>query len=116
YWAVRVLPGQLGLPSELGVAFITATTSLTAWLEATLLRRAVTREVGPLSPPPTWRVWTAAVVAGGGGLAAKMALTASFGARTISEPLGHILPPADATALWCSTLVLGVFGGAYLAL
>jgi putative peptidoglycan lipid II flippase len=82
YGAVRLLPTALGLPAELGVAFITGTSGLVAWLEYALLRRALAREVGDvgLSPARVLVLLGCAGAAGASALGFKLALTWRFGA------------------------------------
>lgn len=97
YYAVRILPGQLGLPEHLGAVFITVTTGVTAWLEMELLKRALARELGgvPGVAPQLLRVGVAALVAGEGTLGAKAWLTATYGASTgtSAEWGGAVLAP-----------------------
>jgi putative peptidoglycan lipid II flippase len=115
YYAVRILPGQLGLPVDLGVVFITVTTGVTAWVEYTLLRRALTREIGmvPLNRSQTVRVWAAALVAGAASLGAKVALTSRFGAREVGEWGGTVLAPPALPVLPTSLGLLGLFCALY---
>lgn len=118
YYAVRILPGQLGLPANLGVVFITVTTGFTAWLEMLSLRRALRAHIGdiPRQGGQLARVWAAAVVAGVGTLGLKVALVDLFGAREVSEWGGSFLPPPNLPVLLTSTALLGVFGVVYLGL
>lgn len=117
----------LGLPSELAVVFLTLTTSVTAWLEMSLLRRAVAARLGgvPSITGRLVRLWGAAFAAGALALAAKVALTSRFGARpqALEEWGGGFLPfPAvpklevwrfELSTLATSTALIGVFGVAY---
>ncbi len=81
YWAVRILPGQVGLPDHIGAVFITVTTGATAWLEMTLLRRALAKELGGV---PTIRgrlvvLWGAAAVAAAVAVGLKVLLVSRLG-------------------------------------
>lgn len=117
YWAVRILPGQLGLPEHLGAVFITATTGLTAWVERLLLARALSRELGTM--PSTLRasakVWGAALVAGAVTLGVKVALGAKFGTveAVASEWGGALFAPVALPRLVVSLGLLGLFCALY---
>lgn len=117
YYAVRVLPAQLGLDAELGVAAITATTGVSAWLEATLLRRALTRRLGrlPQLGPIVAKVAVAALAAGAVGLGVKWALGAwlGFDAQAPGEWGGPLPLPPLGSPLLVAPVVLGSFGLAY---
>ena len=55
WWsAVRML-GALGVPQEIGLVGITATTGVAAWIEYALLRRAPSRRIGRTGPDPAAR-------------------------------------------------------------
>src|SRR5690606_17069194 len=56
------LPGLLGFPEYLGGAFITLVSGLVAWLEASLLRRRLVQQVGPMGLPRGYllRLWAGA--------------------------------------------------------
>lgn len=117
YYAVRILPGQLGLPGHLGAVFITVTTGVTAWVELTLLRRALRRELGAL---PSIRgqlvkVWGAALAAGVVTLGLKVLLGAQFGtvAQVTAEWGGGVLAPPQLPRVPVSLALLGLFGGLY---
>ncbi len=124
YWAVRILPGQLGLPEDLGAVFITLTTGVTAWLEMTLLRRALTKQLGGVALPSArvGRLWGAAFLAGGVAVALKVALGQRFGTNALvaQEWGGAVLPPPLLPVLPTSVGLLGVFcvvyGGVTVAL
>ncbi|MCY1003484.1 murein biosynthesis integral membrane protein MurJ [Myxococcus sp. MISCRS1] len=75
------LPGWLGLPSELGALGLTLASGLVAWLESYLLRRKLTRQLGPVGVPPGLlpRLWGAAVIAGLLALGVKLGLAAVLG-------------------------------------
>lgn len=117
YYAVRILPGQLGLPEHLGAVFITLTTGVTAWLEMVLLRRALRRELGqlPSIARPLAKVWVVAALAGAVVLAIKAWLGAKFGVQTgvESEWGGALLAPPDLPRLSASLGLLGLFAGLY---
>lgn len=93
------LPGALGFDVRWGVAGITAAAGIAAWVEFALLRRALHRRIGavPLPRGPLVRVWAAAIVAAGAGVAVKVAL-------------GALHPIALAA------VVLSVYGTAYVLL
>ncbi len=117
YYAVRVLPAQLGLGAELGVAAITATTGVTAWLEMVLLRRALAQRLGrlPNPGPIVAKVGVAAVIAAAVGLGVKWALGAwrGFDAQAPGEWGGSLPLPPLASPLLVAPLVLGSFGVVY---
>jgi putative peptidoglycan lipid II flippase len=117
YPAVRWLPAQLGLPSELGIAFVTVTTSLTAWLEMTLLRRSVHRVLGTVVSVGRFqmRLVLAGASAAVAAMALKALLVAAFGADTqaLSEVGGTWLPPPAAHPAACAIGCLGVFALVY---
>lgn len=94
-----VLPGLLGIDSKWGVAGLTVSGSVGAWIEYALLRRALTRRIGAGGLPAglLTKLWGAALAAGALGFA---------GAIT--------LPVAHPVAL--GVLVLGLYGVAYFAL
>jgi putative peptidoglycan lipid II flippase len=113
YYAVQVLPGQLGLPAHLGAVFITVTTGLTAWLERGLLRAALQRELGELSS--TWRatakVWGAALVAAAVTLGVKVWLGQQLGTveSAASEWGGATFAPVALPRLVVSPGLLALF-------
>lgn len=115
YYAVNILPGQLGLPAHLGAVFITGTTGFTAWLEMTLLRRALAKELGalPSTASHQLKVWGAAVTAGLIALGVKVQLAKSFGAVSVEEWGGSWFAPAALPRLPVSLGLLALFGGAY---
>jgi putative peptidoglycan lipid II flippase len=115
YYAVRVLPGQLGLPEHLGVVFITVTTGFTAWVEMLLLRHALKADLGeiPRQGGQLARVWGAAMVAGVVALGLKVWLAASFGAREVAEWGGSVLAPPKLPVLVTSAGLLGLFCAVY---
>jgi len=117
YYAVRILPGQLGLAAHLGAVFITVTTGVTAWLEMELLKRALSKQLGgvPGVAPQLARVGMAALVAGAGTLGAKAWLSATYGASTTvsAEWGGAVLPPPALPVLPTSLALLALFGLLY---
>lgn len=115
YYAVQVLPGQLGLPTHLGVVFITVTTGFTAWLEMLLLRRGLKVHLGELPGQggQLARVWGAAVSAGVLTLGLKVWLASVFGAREVAEWGGSVLAPPQLPVLVTSLGLLAVFCALY---
>ncbi|MFZ5444952.1 MAG: murein biosynthesis integral membrane protein MurJ [Myxococcota bacterium] len=117
YYAVRIFPGQVGLPEHLGAVFITVTTGLTAWLEMTLLRGALRRELGglPSIAAQLGKVWPAALVAGALTLGLKAWLGARFGTveSVASEWGGTVLAPVALPRLPVSLGLLAVFCALY---
>jgi len=120
YYAVRILPGQLGLPAHLGAVFVTVTTGVTAWLEMTLLRRALSEELGTL---PSIRsrlvvLWGVAIASAGVAVGGKILLTSHFGPMkgVEAEWGGAVLAPPALNARLVGVGLLGVFGVLYFAL
>jgi putative peptidoglycan lipid II flippase len=117
YYAVRVLPRQLGLPAHLGAVFITLTTGVTAWLEMESLKRALSRRLGemPGVAAQLGKVGVAALIAGAATLGAKAWLTATYGASTgaASEWGGTVLPPPALPIFPVSVGLLMLFGVVY---
>lgn len=127
--SVKWVAAALGLPTDLAVVFLTLTTSVTAWLEMTLLRRAVAKQLGgvPSILGRLVRLWSSAFVAGAVVLGVKYALTMHFGARpaVLEEWGGQIFPfplvpqvlvwRFDLSTLLTSTALIGVFGAVYFA-
>ncbi len=118
FYAVRILPGQIGLPVEMGAVFVTATTSVTAWVEMLLLRRALRSQLqgAPTSTSQHARVWFAAIIAGALALALKAALSAKYGvqAAAAEEWGGEVLAAPALPVLPMSLTILTFFGAAYL--
>jgi putative peptidoglycan lipid II flippase len=81
YWSAVMLPGELGVPAELGAIGITATTGVAAWVEFLLLRRSLGKRIGPTGVPGRrlFTLWASALIAGGVALGIKMALTRQLG-------------------------------------
>jgi putative peptidoglycan lipid II flippase len=117
FYAVQILPAQLGLPGHLGAVFITVTTGVTAWLEMTLLRRALRRELGdlPSTRGQLAKVWPAALIAGGLTLAAKYFLGTQFGVVEAAslEWGGGILAPPQLPRIPMSLGLLAVYCALY---
>ena len=117
YYAVQVLPGQLGLPAHLGAMFITITTGVTAWLEMSLLRHRLRKELGGI--PSTGRqlakVWPAAIAAGLIALGVKLWLGTRFGvvAMTSTEWGGSFLAPPELARMPMSLGLLSLYCGLY---
>lgn len=119
-----------GLPTDLAAVFLTLTTSVTAWLEMSLLKRAVAKQLGgvPSIAGRLVRLWVAAFVAAGVAVGVKVALTAHFGARpmALEEWGGQVLPfplvPSlmvwrfDVSTLVTSVGLIGVYGAGYFVI
>ncbi|MDP3156578.1 MAG: murein biosynthesis integral membrane protein MurJ [Archangium sp.] len=117
YYAVQILPGQLGLPQHLGAVFITITTGITAWLEMSLLKGALRRELGGLPSTRTQlaKVWPAALLAGAITLAVKFWLGSQFGVveTVAAEWGGSVLAPPALPRIPMSLGLLGLFCALY---
>ena len=120
YWSAVKLPGQLGVPPELGGVGITATTGLAAWIEYLLLRRSLTRRIGRVGLPARTMaiLWGSAVAAGAVGLGIKRGLTALVGPiRGVeAEWHGGLLAPPALHPILTAALVLIPYGVLYFAL
>jgi putative peptidoglycan lipid II flippase len=79
YFAALYLPAMLGLDRKLGVAGLTATAGLAGWVEFFLLRRAMTKRIGPTSLPPslTVKLWIAAIISAAVAWALKLGVPTS---------------------------------------
>lgn len=99
--AALYLPAMLGIDARWGVAALTATSGLIAWLELFLLRRAVHQMIGPLKDyaPKLASLWFASLFAAAIAWSTKIALIAS---------------PWDIHPAFKSGFILTVFGAAYL--
>jgi len=119
YSAVK-MPSLLGVPREVGLIGITATTGIAAWLEYALLRSALERRIGRVGIPRSTflRLWSSALVAGAAGIATKMLLVSWRGpARGLARQWGgSFLPPPRLYPPLAAVPILGVFAAAYLAL
>ncbi|MDP2269650.1 MAG: murein biosynthesis integral membrane protein MurJ [Archangium sp.] len=117
YYAVQILPGQLGLPQHLGAVFITITTGITAWLEMSLLKGALRRELGGLPSTRTQlaKVWPAALLAGAITLAVKFWLGSQFGVveTVAAEWGGSVLAPPALPRIPMSLGLLGLYCALY---
>jgi putative peptidoglycan lipid II flippase len=114
------LPGLLGLPEHLGAIFLTLTSGLVAWFESQMLRRTLSRQLGPLGLPPGLlsKLWAAAIAAGLTGLGIKVALARVWGPMPTlaGEWGGNVLaPPALHPVLLFLAVVLP-FGGVYFGI
>jgi putative peptidoglycan lipid II flippase len=98
YLAALKLPGWLGVDPKLGVAGLTASAGIAGWVEFFLLRRGITRRIGPSGSAAsvTARLWIAAI----------LAAAVAWGAKLIL--------PASHRIIW-ALLVLAIYGLAYLA-
>jgi putative peptidoglycan lipid II flippase len=75
-WSALVLPELLGIDPKWGVAGITASAGIAAWLEFVLLRRSLRARIGEVTLPDGLlpRLWGAALLAGVLGFGATLAL------------------------------------------
>jgi len=91
------LPGLIGLDPRWGVACLTTSSSLAAWVEFILLRRRLNHRIGPtgLQGGRTLRLF----------LAAALAAAAAWGMRTLLPPLHPIL---------LAMLLLSLYGVLYI--
>ena len=117
YLAARILPAQLGVPSELGAAFLTVSSGLIAFLEYSLLRRALGKVIGDVGLPPSRLLvlWACALAAGLSAFGLKTLLTAKFGPSPLAleEWGGHFSPPPDLPPLLVAAGCIAVFGAVY---
>ncbi len=74
-FAKRV-PGWLGIDPLWGVAGLTSSAGIAAWVEFTLLRRTLNRRIGATGLPASFvgKLWASAIVAACAGWAVKLAL------------------------------------------
>ena len=93
------LPRLLNIDQRWGAAGLTLSAGLAGWIEFVLLRRALHRRIGtiPYSGSRLFRMWSAALLAGGIGVVINLAL-------------GRVPP------LLGGLIVLGVYGAIYLGL
>lgn len=91
------VPARFGLPTQVGVGFLTAGSGLAAWLEYRLLRRHVEAQVGRVQTPPmlTPKLWLSAALA-------------AFAGMAVSRHVAGLPPLLE------GTLVLGSFSAAYV--
>ncbi|MFN2427960.1 MAG: murein biosynthesis integral membrane protein MurJ [Candidatus Binatia bacterium] len=99
YFASLHLPLAVGVDPKWGVAFLTASSGLAAWVEFTLLRRTMNARIGRtgLVPSHLLTLWGAAACAAVAGIAAR-------------QLAGDGLHPVPLAAV-----VLAPYGGVYLA-
>ncbi len=99
------LPGWLGIDPKWGVAGLTGTAGVAAWLEFVLLQRALNAKIGPTGLPRGTLppLWGAALVAAAAGFGTKVA-TASAGPL----PSGLITFAAFAVVYWGVTMLARV--------
>lgn len=120
YWSAVKLPGQLGVPQEVGGVGITATTGLAAWFEFLMLRRTLNKRIGRTGMPGRTLLvlWGSAIASGAVGLGIKAALVQWRGPiRGVeAEWFGRILPPPAMHPILTGALVLVPFGVLYFAL
>jgi putative peptidoglycan lipid II flippase len=120
WWSAVRMPGVLGVPQEIGLVGITATTGLAAWLEYALLHRALDRRIGATGLPARTvaRLWASAAVAGAAGLGVKVLLARWRGPMPGADQQwgGAFLPPPRLHPALAALPILGVFGAVYLAL
>jgi putative peptidoglycan lipid II flippase len=119
YWSAVRLPEQLGVPRELGALGITATSGLSAWIEFLLLRKALSRRIGPigLGGRRVLVLWGSAMAAALVGFGLKWVLGRIFGTMSLA-PLsweGNAFAAPALPPLVTAVLVLGCFGGLYLS-
>ncbi len=119
-YVVRVLPGQLGVPVELGAVGITAASGLASWLEYQLLRRSLARRIGDvgLGARRLMLLWASALLAAAAGLAIKGALVAAYGAEpgVLEQWGGQWLPPPGVSPVLTAAVILGVYGVLYVGM
>jgi len=101
------LPIVGGGTMALGAIGLTASAGIAGWLEFLLLRRGLTRRVGPIRLPPSFlaRLWGSAIAAGAAGAAFDFLLI-----PRLQPHLPRILPHIRDGAL-----VVGIFGIVYFA-
>ncbi len=120
YFSAVRLPGLLGVPRELGVVGITATTGVAAWIEFLLLRRLLTRRIGRTGLPlKTLAIfWGSAFMGAAVSLGLKWLLVQWRGASTASAQTwgGWLFPAPAVSPLITAFLVLIPFGIIYLGL
>ena len=120
WWSAVRMPGELGVPREVGLVGITATTGLAAWVEYALLRRALGRRIGATGLPgrTALRLWASAALAGVAALLVKALLTAWRGPMPgLAEQWGGgFLPPPRLHPALAAVPILAVYGAIYLGL
>ncbi|MBI3183133.1 MAG: murein biosynthesis integral membrane protein MurJ [Myxococcales bacterium] len=118
-YAVRVLPGQLGVPVELGAIGITAASGIAAWIEYQLLRRTLARRIGDvgLGLRRYAALWGGALLGAAAALLVKWGLARGFGPDSTAraEWGGWLLPMPALNPVLTAAVVLGVYGSVYFA-
>jgi len=76
YFAAVKLPGMIGIDSHWGVAGLTASAGMAAWVEFTLLRRTLNRRIGQTGVPAAYlaKLWSAALCGAAVAWGIKLAL------------------------------------------
>jgi putative peptidoglycan lipid II flippase len=119
-YAVRIAPGQLGFPHEIGAVGITLASGVAAWVEFQLLRRALARRIGEvrLAPSRLGALWTSALVAAILGLIVKHLLVLVYGPEPglLEQWGGSWLPVPRLSPVLTATAVLGAYGAFYLGI
>ncbi|MCP3142010.1 murein biosynthesis integral membrane protein MurJ [Pyxidicoccus xibeiensis] len=114
------LPGWLGLPEHLGAVGLTLASGLVAWLESSLLRRKLVKQVGPVGVPAGLlpRLWGSAIVAGLVALGVRWGLVSLLGPMpgVVAESGGEWLPPPQLHPALGFLAVAIPFGVVYFAL
>lgn len=103
--AALLLPGWLGIDARWGVAALTATSGVAAWVEYALLRAKLNARIGHTGLPRGFlpRVWSAAFAAAGVGYALKLILLSMHPVL-----LGVVVLGAVGVAYFVVTYALGV--------
>jgi putative peptidoglycan lipid II flippase len=93
------MPKWLGISPRIGLAGLTISAGLAAWIEFSLLRSAINRRVGKTGLPVSYllKLWMITLVSGSLAFAVKWAVSA--------------LPPIP-----CGLIVISIYGTLYLAL
>ncbi|HET6411700.1 MAG TPA: murein biosynthesis integral membrane protein MurJ [Anaeromyxobacter sp.] len=120
WWSAVRMPDALGVPREVGLVGITATTGVAAWVEYALLRRALGRRIGAtgLAARTFLRLWGSAAIAGAAGLAVKALLVGLYGPMPglAGQWGGGFLPPPRLHPVLAAVPILATYGALYLAL
>ncbi|HLY98042.1 MAG TPA: murein biosynthesis integral membrane protein MurJ [Candidatus Angelobacter sp.] len=104
YLAALPLPKLLGLDPKWGVAGLSASAGIAAWLEFLLLRRGMEQRIGQMKFPAAYfaRLWFSAVVAAG----------MAWGIRWTLRPRFHLMDDPRIAAV----LLLAPYGMVYLGM
>jgi putative peptidoglycan lipid II flippase len=115
YLAAIEIPAQLGYPREIGAVGITAMSGAAAWIEKTLLARALEKRIGRTGADRKLVAVMYAAALGGalGALAVKIGLSKYFGEKLSTEFAGSFLPAPAVHPVLAAALILGVFGVIY---